>query len=144
MDATDWIAGYAAVVSTVAVGWQILKERRAQRPQIEVKVMNAMLTYPAREPAWSIQIEARNRGDLPVRVSSAGFNLQDGSGNTVAIIQPPPGATLPGLIGPRDAAMTYLLMEDLGPLDPYRPLVGWVSLSTGERIHSKPSTLRRP
>lgn len=33
MEATDWIAGYAAVVSTVALGWQILKERRARRPQ---------------------------------------------------------------------------------------------------------------
>ena len=29
MEATDWIAVYAAVVSTVAVGWQILKERQA-------------------------------------------------------------------------------------------------------------------
>jgi hypothetical protein len=144
MDATDWIAGYAAVVSTVAVGWQILKERRTRRPQVEVKVMNAMLTYPARDPEWSAQIEARNRGDLPVRVTSAGFNLQDGSGATVAIIQQPPGANLPGVIGPRDSAMTYLLMDELGPLDPFRPLVGWVSLSTGERIHSKPATLRKP
>jgi hypothetical protein len=144
IEGIDPVAIYAALVSTVALGWQVLKERRARRPQVEVQVLNAMLTYPAREPAWSAQIEARNHGDMPIRVTSAGFNLQDGSGNTVVIIQQPPGATLPGVIGPRDSGMTYLLMEKLGPLDPFRQLVGWVSLSTGQRIHSKPFTLRSP
>jgi hypothetical protein len=144
VDATDWIAGYAAVVSTAALGWQILKERRARRPQVEVKVGNAILSYPGRGVVESAHIEARNRGDLPIRVTSAGFNLQDGTARTLAVIQQPPGATLPGAIGPRDSGMTYLLLDDLGPLDPFRPLVGWVSLSTGERIHSKPFTLRKP
>jgi hypothetical protein len=143
VDATDLIAGYAAVVSTVAVGWQIQKERRARRPQVEVKVSYALLGYPDRDPAEAAEITARNRGDLPVRVNSAGFNLQDGSGNALVITWQPPGATLPGVIGPRDAGFTYLRREELGPLDPFRPLVGWVSLSTGERIHSRPHTMLR-
>jgi len=141
--AIDPVAIYAAVVSTIALGWQIQKERRARRPQVEVKVSYALLGYPSRGPAEVAHIEARNRGDLPVRVNSAGFNLQDGSGNALAITWQPPGATLPGVVGPRDAGFTYLLEDELGPLDLYRPLVGWVSLSTGERIHSKPHTMLR-
>ena len=46
MDATDWIAIYAAVVSTVGVGWQIRKEWRAQRPQVEVRTYIGMLAFP--------------------------------------------------------------------------------------------------
>jgi hypothetical protein len=139
----DPVAIYAAVVSTVALGWQILKERRARRPQVEVKVSYALLGYPSREPAEAAEIEARNRGDHPIRVTSAGFNLQDDSGRTVVITWQPPGATLPAVVGSRDSGMTYLLREELGPLDVFRPLVGWVSLSTGERFHSRPRTLMR-
>jgi hypothetical protein len=139
----DPVAIYAAVVSTIALGWQIQKERRARRPQVEVKVSYALLGYPGGDPAEAAHIDARNRSDLPVRVNSAGFNLQDGSGNVLAITWQPPGATLPGVIGPRDAGFTYLRREELGPLDPFRALVGWVSLSTGERIHSRPHTMLR-
>jgi hypothetical protein len=144
MDATDWIAGYAAVVSTVAVGWQILKERRARRPQVEVKVSYGLMFIPPRGGAGSVQVEARNRGDHPLRATSAGFKVQDASENVATIVHQPPGATIPGVIQPRDSGFTYLLENELGPLDPTRPLVGWVSLSTGERFHSKPFTLRSP
>ena len=41
-------------------------------------------------------IEARNRGDMSVRVTSAGFELQDGSRNVLAIVHQPVAATLPG------------------------------------------------
>lgn len=139
----DPVAIHAAIVSTVALGWQILKEGRARRPQVEVKVSYALLGYPNREPAEAAEIEARNRGDHPIRVTSAGFNLQDDSGRTVVITSQPPGAALPGVVGPRDSGMTYLLREELGPLDVFRPLIGWVSLSTGERFHSRPRTLMR-
>ena len=47
------------------------------------------------------------------------------------------------MIGPRDSEFTYLPEVELGPLDRFRPLVRWVSLSTGERIYSKPTTLMR-
>jgi hypothetical protein len=139
----DPVAIYAAIVSTVALGWQILKERRARRPQVDVKVALALIAPPGGEVLETVQIEARNRGDHPIRVTSAGFNVQDDSGNTVVMTWQPPGSTLPGVIGPRDSGMTYLLRDELGPLDVFRPLVGWVSLSTGERVHSRPRTLMR-
>jgi hypothetical protein len=143
MDPGDLIAGYAAVVASVALGWQILKERRARRPQVEVKISYSLLGYPDREAAGAAHIEARNRGDMPVRVTSAGFELQDDSEKVAHITHQPPGATLPGVIGPRDSGFTYLLEDALGPLDPFRPLVGFVGLSTGERVRSRPTTLLR-
>jgi hypothetical protein len=39
----DPVAIYAALVSTVALGWQILKERRARRPQVEVQIRWALI-----------------------------------------------------------------------------------------------------
>ena len=80
---------------------------------------------------------------MPVRVTGAGFNLQDGSDQIAHIAHQPVGATLLRVIGPRDTRFTYLLEHELGPLDLYRLLVGFASLSTGERIHSKPTTLLR-
>lgn len=141
--AIDPVAIYAAVVSTIALGWQIQKERRARRPQVEVKVSYALLGYPSRGPAEVAHIEARNRGNLPVRVNSAGFNLQDGSGNALAITwQPPTRRCLASSDRAMPASPTSS-RTSRGPLDLYRPLVGWVSLSTGERIHSKPHTMLR-
>lgn len=142
MEATGWVAIYAAAVSTGSLGWQIWTRYQARRPQVEVEVSNALLTYPDRDGQWAARIDVRNRGDLPVRVTSVGFNMQDGSGQTVVPVRIPPGATLPGDIRPRDSGFTYLRVAELPPLDPFRPLVGWASLSTGERIHSKPVTLR--
>jgi hypothetical protein len=137
----DPVAIYAALMSTIALGWQLRKDQLARRPQIEVEIRWARLNFPVQGAVGVAHIEARNRGDLPVRVTSAGFNLQDSSSNVLAIAHQPSGATLPGVLIPRDAGFTYLPEGALGPLDPFRPLVGWVSLSTGERIHSKPTTL---
>jgi hypothetical protein len=140
MEATDWIAGYAAVVSTVAVGWQIRKEWRGQRPQVEVRIWMGVLVSPSGSRP-GLQIEARNRADHPIRVASAGYNAQDDSGNVLAIMSDQPGATIPGVIQARDSGFTYLLPEQLRDMDPSRPVVGFVQLSTGERIHSKPTML---
>ena len=141
MNATDYIAIYAAVVATGGLGWEIRKARQARRPQVEVVVSFAVLGYLRGEPTNSAHIEVRNRGDIPVRVTSVGFEVQDQSDRIAAIHWQQPGATLPGVIGPRDSGFTYLLEHELGSLDLYRPLVAWASLSTGERIHSKPVTL---
>jgi hypothetical protein len=137
----DPIAIYAAVVSTVALGWQIQKERRARRPQVEVRAYMGLLSFPTgMRPA--LQIEARNRSDHPTRVASAGFHVQDNSGDVLAIFSDQPGATIPGVIPARDSGFTYLLPDQLGKLDPNRPVVAWVSLSTGERINAKPTMIR--
>jgi hypothetical protein len=76
-------------------------------------------------------------------VTSAGFDLQDGSGDVLAMIQQKPGATIPGVVPPRDSGFTYRFPHELGGLDPRRPLVAWVRLSTGERFEAKPVTFRK-
>ena len=79
-----------------------------------------------------------------MRVASAGFNVQDNSGHVLAIFSDQPGATIPGVIPARDSGFTYLLPDQMEKLDPNRPVIAWVSLATGERINSKPVTLRKP
>ncbi len=127
MNATDVIAGYAAVVATAALGWEIRKARQARRPQVEVAISYAVLGYPDRGMQECAHIEVRNRGDLPVRVTSAGFKLQDGSDMIASIPHQQPAATIPGVIEPRDSGFTYLLKDELGPLDPV-PAAGGVGV----------------
>jgi hypothetical protein len=45
--AIDPVAIYAAVVSTIALGWQIQEERRFRRPQVAVQAGHAMLNFRA-------------------------------------------------------------------------------------------------
>ena len=81
-----------------------------------------MLAFPTgMRPA--LQIEARNRSDHPVRVASAGFNVQDNSGHVLAIFSDQPGATIPGVIPARDSGFTYLLPDQMEKLDPNRPVL---------------------
>lgn len=94
VNATDYIAIYAAVVATGGLGWEIRKARQARRPQIEVVVSFAVLGYLRGEPTNSAHIEVRNRGDIPVRVTSVGFKVQDHSDRIAAIHWQQPGATL--------------------------------------------------
>src|SRR5215217_187515 len=55
MEATDWIAGYAAVVATATFGWEVWKAIRARRPPVEVKLSNALLTFlPG--PPWAAMV----------------------------------------------------------------------------------------
>jgi hypothetical protein len=142
LEATGWVAIYAAAVSTGSLGWQIWNARQARRPQVEVVLSNSLLNFVGPEPEWAVQVDVRNHGDQQVRVTSVGFNMQDGSGRTVTLTRIPPLATLPGEIAPRDSGFTYLLEPEWTWLDPFRPLVAWVKLSTGQPIYSKPFTLR--
>ncbi len=124
MNATDVIAGYAAVVATAALGWEIRKARQARRPQVEVAISYAVLGYPDRGMQECAHIEVRNRGDLPVRVTSAGFKLQDGSDMIASIPHQQPAATIPGVIEPRDSGFTYRFWIGSGPLSVIKPTPG--------------------
>lgn len=144
------IAGYAAVVGTGSLGWQIYQSHADRRASIEpgvvVKVSNAFLTYPT-EVVESVKLEVYNTtGSFGVQVSSAGLYLQDGSGRTYVIPQGPPGATIPGTAEPRHSVMTYFLVARMreNGFDLTKPLVGFASLGNGETVDSQPATLREP
>ena len=89
-------------------------------------------------------INVINRENHAVRISSVGFNLQDGSGRSLVLVSPPPAATLPGEVAAHDQGFTYLAESspDIKNLGLNRPLVAWARLATGELHKSKPKTLR--
>ena len=147
MDAAGWIvAGYAALVSTASLTWQVVSWRLARKSRVEVTVNAAMLPYDDGRVLDGVTVNVVNNSDHAVRVTSAGLVLTDGSNRDLVQMSTPSGATLPGLIAPHDSAMTYFLVEDLeretDGIDIYAPLAGWVQLATGERVKSKPRVTR--
>jgi len=91
-----------------------------------------------------VLLEVLNHSDHPIRVAGVGFDLQDGSGRTLQLAAIPPGATIPGEIAAHDSGQTWIIADsDVGemPVDLFRPLVGWVRLSTNEKIRAKVRTL---
>ncbi len=74
MDATDVIAGYAAVVATAALGWEVWKQRQARRLRVEVVVGGVLLFDPVDLAVeGAVRIQVRNHGDLAVRVATVGL-----------------------------------------------------------------------
>jgi hypothetical protein len=144
MGSTTAIAIYAAVVATAGVAWQVYTWLRLHGTRVRVTVSNAFLTFPDHLPQVAM-ITVRNLGGHPIRVTSAGFDFQDGSGRTVVLTQPPPGASLPGIVQPRDSAETWVEEQHFtsSGIDVFRPLVAWARLATGETFKSKPTTLMR-
>ena len=139
---TTIVAVYAALVATGGLIWQIYVWLQSRKPQVAVEVSLGLPASP--EPEWWIMVKVINRGDYPVNVSSVGFDLQDGSGRSLVLMQQPPPANIPGHIAAHDQGFTYIPISshNVELLDLYRPLIGWASLATGEQIKSTPKTLR--
>lgn len=146
----DGLALYGAVVGSVSIllavvslGWQIYSWRRERSTNIEVKVSNAILNLPA-GPSEAVLITAINRSRHPIRINSAGLELQDGSGHWSIKPVIPNGAGVPGVIPPDDSADTWWFVEEVeqAKFDLYKPLVARVSAGNGMRFRSKPVTLR--
>lgn len=142
MDATPIIAGYAAIVATGGLAWQIYAWQHRRRAHVDVQVRYG-IAAPVAEAVHMISIEARNRGEHVIRVNSVGLDLQDGSGNTYQRL-PVNFATLPGLIEPFDSATAFIPVAEAeqAGFDVFEPITGWVTLATGELIRSSPTRLR--
>jgi hypothetical protein len=67
------------------------------------------------------QPRAGNRGDYPVRFVSAGFDADDGTANSTWVHGQKLGATLPGVVQPRDAGL------------PTSPRMSWVASTLPSR-----------
>ncbi len=143
MEATDVIAGYAAVVATLALGWEIRKARQARRPQVKVVVSRVIwLASPKRTPhkvGLTVRLEVRNHGDGPIQVDRVWLESQDGHG--VNRIGGDPADTVPGVVNARAAGFAYIHETKVPDLDPSKPLIGWATLTTGEQFRSKPAVL---
>ena len=144
MDAGTVLAIYAAVVATGGLAWNLWTWRRARTNVVDIQLRTGYMTMSDGSVGPEIiTIHVANRGDRPIRVHGAGLLLQDGSGGQLVIPQPPPGAEIPGTIQPNDSGMTYMLREaaERRGIDMFSPMVGWVSLATGEKVRSKAQRL---
>lgn len=76
LTATDFIAAYAALVATVALGWQILSSLRARRPQVAVLLddWRTGRTTGWGSPVEEAKIRIRNREGHPVQVDRLDFS----------------------------------------------------------------------
>jgi hypothetical protein len=111
MDATAAIAGYAAVVSTAALGWQIYSTARASGTRIRVKVTVGLPVQGPMVGQQILMITVYNHSGQEVQLESAGFELLDGTKRTSPIMWRPNGATIPGSLTPRTNGQTW---TDLG------------------------------
>jgi hypothetical protein len=70
------IAGYAAVVATASVLFQIRQARIGRRPQIELELIHTQRKQLPGEdrPYLIVFLEVRNRGNHPVRIVGAHIN----------------------------------------------------------------------
>jgi hypothetical protein len=125
------IAGYAAIVATAAIVFQIRQARSARKPQIELELILSVLVRALQddvvETCRVVTFDVRNRGDHPIRIVEAGIMslklryefrsqatqiLMVESGTYIMVpievlevegeeVEAPP---LPGIILPRDGA----------------------------------------
>jgi hypothetical protein len=115
IEGTDPIAVYAAIVSTAAVAWQVWERWQRRIPQVEVELHSA-----STEPESRLWLDVRNRGEYRAHVTLITFRnhdprrayavLRPGRFSRVgkplpglAITEPGPGTTLPGVIEPHGA-----------------------------------------
>ena len=141
------VIGTLGALGTIAgLGIRVYTWRHGRTPHVEVKIANGFPTYgPFHERLgeWSFLITAINHGEHPVHVHSAGFLMPNGK-DTLVIMHPPYPGALPATIAPHDSGQTWVeraAAEARGLDATERPLIGWVNLSTGEQIKSKPKVL---
>lgn len=89
-ETTAVVAICGAVLSAVAVGWQIVSHIGSKRPYLRIKVTYGFLLSPLACNDQMIFLTAVNRGERPVTLSGAGFILPDtnvlhlASGNAIS------------------------------------------------------------
>jgi hypothetical protein len=75
LEARDFVAGYAALVATIALGWQVWNNHRARRPQVSLLLDKWRFSQEGRnlKTLDEVEVRIRNREDYPVRVEKLNF-----------------------------------------------------------------------
>ena len=107
METGSWIAlgvgGYAAIVATAALIWNILRERR----KVKIKVMYAM-GVGSLEGSEMISIEVINKGPHDIRVEEYGFMLADKKTRLVNL-----STSHSGYVKSRDSVSFYIPLQEV-------------------------------
>jgi len=138
----DWIAGYAAVVGTAALGWEVWNASRPRRPDVNVGVS---VVGSGRDDRLTCMLVVRNRGDHPIKVEEVGIRMAGKPVLYVALTSHNTfDSTVPGVVEPSDAGVAGFesdVLRDAG-MDLWRPVDGYAILSTQEWFWSWPTVLR--
>lgn len=146
LEVRDFVAGYAALVATIALGWQVWSSYRARRPQVSVLLDTWRFSREGHNPKSlaEVKIRIRNREDYPVWVEKLDF------AHPILFAAAPIPATLKasdigGIVEPPfDVPARDVVSVALRPSRPYwrysrskSPPTIRMELRTGERYRSK-------
>jgi hypothetical protein len=115
MNPGDLIAGYAAVMATIALGWQVWRERQAHRLRLTVKLESLGPSGKDGEQSWVLWISVINASEYDVRVARVTIGQLIGSELDGRSLMTVKGNELPGTIPARDSR-TELLHPEVGLL----------------------------
>ncbi len=140
MDAGDLIAGYAALVGTGALVWEVVRWRGDRKVRLKVQLRST----PPNEKGWVLWIEVINVSAFPIRVTSVRIRQdkvgpqQEGQMSMAA-----KGNDLPGEVPARDARTVEVLSDGISAalLDTSAPLTVAVTVATGETVVEGPHRL---
>ena len=143
VEATTFIAGYAAIVATGGLAWQVYAWQHRRKAHVDVQVRYG-IAVPLADAVHMISIEARNRSEHVVRVNGVGLDLQGDDQGSYQQVRKLDFATLPGPIESFDAATAFITVTEAerAGFNVCEPITAWVRLATGETIKSAPTRLR--
>lgn len=137
MSTTAVVAVYAALIATAGLLWQIYTWTTQHRTRVRVLKRYGFIMLGGGPGTSVLSVEAINRSAHPVHIASVGFMTADRK-QTLMIMQPMPGASLPGPLAPRTSGSAFSPLDDFEQ-DGYDTdgLVAYVRLQTGDVICSK-------
>jgi hypothetical protein len=148
MEAGNWIALYATIVSTAALAWQAAVRVRERRLRLRVRVglvhllgeedIQACLAKPdvIFDAAWFLEGTVLNLGYTPVRITDVSFETGHGSNGLVSWTSGDWG--LPWVLEPGEERPFRLSHEEVGEgIARGTCFVAYVATSRGKHFRSK-------
>jgi hypothetical protein len=136
------IAGYAALVGSVALAFQALSWLRSWSTRVQVICGRYQLVSANAEPETVVLIRMINHSGHEIKITSVGWDRQRRKGPATVIVRPwPLELPLPFPIAPRDSQEVWTKPELLG-LDTNRKVRAQVTTSDGKTFKSKKIQVR--
>lgn len=134
------IVGVLATIGGTA--WSVKTWRHAHGTHVQVSVVNAFPTYGPEVGDHHFAIKAINKGDRPIVIDSAGFEVADGR-SAVMLRFPPFGDQLPKELPPGATCEIYQPVGSLeaSGFDVTAAIVAFVTTADDGRFRSKPREL---
>lgn len=131
------IAGYAALVGTLALAFQAISWLRSWSTRVEVSCGRYDLVSVGEEPETVVLIRMINHSGHEVKITSVGWGQQRRKGPAYVITRPwPLELPLPFVVAPRDSQDLWT-KPDMLNLDLDRKVRAQVSTSDGKLFKSK-------